>query len=66
MFPDYVLTAIDMRAKKMGLSRAAYIRRKLTQDAESAHVAVTTQDFERFRDAARDLSDDKMMREAWL
>lgn len=64
--PDDVVTAIDARAKRIGLSRTEYVRRKLTQDAESAHIAVTVEDLRRFADTVSDLGDDEVMREAWL
>jgi plasmid stability protein len=63
--PDDVVAALDTRANRMGLSRTEYIRRRLTQDAQSGRVPVTTEDLCRFGESFHVLGDDGMMREAW-
>jgi hypothetical protein len=42
--PDEVLTAIDARAAKLGISRVEYVRRRLAQDAALAPVSVSVDD----------------------
>jgi plasmid stability protein len=63
--PDDVVAVLDNRASRMGLSRTEYIRRRLTQDAQSDRFPVTAEDLHRFGESFRDLGDDEVMREAW-
>lgn len=63
--PDDVVAALDARAARLGLSRNAYIRRRLAQDAQTARVIVTTDDLRRIAAAYRDLGDDTVMERAW-
>ena len=63
--PDEVLTAIDARAARLGISRAEYVRRRLAQDAVTSPVSVTTADLRRFGDAFADLLDPEVMAGAW-
>jgi plasmid stability protein len=63
--PDDVLAGLDARAAALGLSRAVYVRRRLTQDARVADVAVTGADLKRFSEAVAGLADEQLMREAW-
>ena len=63
--PDDVLAALDILATRMGLSRSEYIRRRLTQDAQTAHVPVTAEDLRRFADTFGDLGDTNVMARAW-
>lgn len=63
--PDDVLAAIDMRARRLGLSRSEYLRRQLARDAEISGVDVTVDDLRRFADTFTDLGDPDVMRRAW-
>lgn len=63
--PDNVLAAIDQRARRLGLSRTAYLRRALTRDAASSDMEVTPEHLRRFADRFADLADEDVMRRAW-
>jgi len=63
--PDEVLTVIDARAAKVGLSRAEYVRRRLAQDAAAGVTSVTAADLTRFADMFADLGDAEAMAGAW-
>lgn len=63
--PDDVLTALDQIAAKLGLSRTEYIRRRLAQDARTARISVTTDDWRRLADDYGDLGDPAGMDRAW-
>jgi plasmid stability protein len=49
--PDDVLTAIDVRAKRLGLSRSEYLRRALAREAAISELAVTSEALQRFSDS---------------
>jgi hypothetical protein len=63
--PDDVLAALDQQATRLGLSRTEYIRRRLAQDARTATVSVTADDWRRFADAYSDLANPAVMDRAW-
>lgn len=63
--PDEVVVAIDARAGRLGLSRSAYLRRRLAQDAALPAQAVTVEDLSRFADTFADLADEEVMARAW-
>ena len=63
--PDDVLAILDQLAAGMGLSRTEFIRRRLIQDARAARMSVTPEDWNRFTDSYRDLSDSAVMDHAW-
>lgn len=63
--PDAVLASVDARAARLGLSRAAYIRRRLAADAATSDVAVSSTDLRSFSDTFADLADREVMDEAW-
>ena len=63
--PDDVLAVLDQLAARMGLSRTEFIRRRLIQDARAARMSVTPEDWNRFTDSYRDLSDFAVMDPAW-
>lgn len=63
--PDDVLAALDLLAAQLGLSRTEYIRRRLAQDAHTARIAVTTDDWLRFAKTYSDLGDAAVMDRAW-
>lgn len=63
--PDDVLAALDQLAARLGLSRTEYIRRRLAQDARTARISVTTDDWRRFADVYSDLADPAVIDRAW-
>ena len=63
--PDDVLAALDSRAKRLGLSRAEYVRRKLTQAARTTDEAVREGDLRQFAETFADLGDPWIMDHAW-
>lgn len=64
--PDHVLVAIDAKAKRLGLSRTAYVRRQLAAQATAGSgEPVSTEDLQRFAEAFADLEDPAIMARAW-
>ena len=63
--PDEVLAAIDAKAKRVGLSRTAYLRRALERERVQESGPVTVDGFERFSQLAADLDDPTVMSDAW-
>jgi hypothetical protein len=63
--PDDVLAALDQLAARLGLSRTEYIRRRLAQDARTARLTVTPDDWRRFADTYSDLANPAVMHRAW-
>jgi plasmid stability protein len=63
--PDDVIAQLDARAKRLGLSRSEYIRRRLAQDAAAAESPVSAGDLARFAAAFGDLADPDVMSRAW-
>ena len=63
--PDDVLAAIDAKAKRLGISRAEYVRRQLTRAASTTDEAVSPSDLRRFSDTFADLRDPTIMDQAW-
>ena len=63
--PDDVLAAIDARAKRLGISRAEYVRRQLTHAARTTDEAVDESDLRQFADTFADLGDPAIMDQAW-
>ena len=63
--PDEVLTAIDARAAKLGISRVEYVRRRLAQDAAVAPVLVTVADLQHLGMTFADLADPEVMAGSW-
>lgn len=63
--PEDVLTAIDARAARLGLSRSEYLRRRLAQDAAASDGPVEVADLERFAVIFADLTDPAVMDQAW-
>jgi plasmid stability protein len=63
--PDEVVTAIDARAKRQGLSRTEYLRRALVREATPTGRRTAIEDLRRFSELAQDLKDDEIMRRAW-
>jgi plasmid stability protein len=63
--PEEVLTAIDARAARLGISRVEYVRRRLAQDAAVEPVSVSAEDLQRFSGSFVDLADPEVMGRAW-
>jgi plasmid stability protein len=63
--PDDVVAALEARARRLGLSRTEYVRRRLAQDAAASDSPVTTSDLARFADTFGDLADPDVMSQAW-
>lgn len=63
--PDDVIAALEAHARRLGLSRTEYVRRRLAQDAAVPESAVSTGDLARFAAAFGDLADPDVMSQAW-
>ncbi len=63
--PDDVVSSIDARAKRMGLSRTEYLRRALLRDARVQDDAVDVADLQAFGERFGDLGDVDVTRDAW-
>lgn len=60
--PDEVVEALDANAKRIGLTRAEYLRRVL---ADQQRPEITRDDVTRFARRTADLSDPEVMAAAW-
>jgi hypothetical protein len=63
--PDEVLVAIDAKAKRLGMSRAAYLRRALERERSESPGPVTLDALARFASLTTDLDDPDVMSDAW-
>jgi hypothetical protein len=63
--PDEVVAALDADARRLGLSRSEYLRRRLTSVAATTSEPVETADLSRFADTFSDLADPDVMGQAW-
>lgn len=63
--PEDVLAAIDAKAKRMGLSRTAYLKRALERERAHGAGPVTPHQLARMADLAADLDDPDVMSDAW-
>lgn len=63
--PDEILSAIDGKAKRLGLSRSAYLRRALERERVESPLPVTVDGLARFAALAEDLDDRGVMSDAW-
>ena len=63
--PEDVLAAIDAKAKRVGLSRTAYLRRALERERVQDLGPVTVDQFERVANLVTDLDDPGVMSDAW-
>jgi plasmid stability protein len=63
--PGDVIAALDARARRLGLSRVEYVRRRLVQDAATSNSPVTVKDLARFTGRFADLADSTVMSQAW-
>jgi hypothetical protein len=63
--PDDVLAAIDANARRLGLSRNEYLRRRLAGEAKSQRAEVTVDDLQRSAGVFGDIDDPDVMAKAW-
>lgn len=63
--PDDVIAAIDRQATRLGLSRAAYLRRTLDRERHRSEEPVTCSSLERLATLTADLDDPGVMADAW-
>jgi plasmid stability protein len=63
--PDDVLSAIDARAKRVGLSRSEYLRRALDRERVRDAGPVTVEQLRRVSELVSDLDDPSVMDGAW-
>lgn len=63
--PDDVLAAIDAKARRVGLSRTEYIRRALSRERDNGAPEAKVEDLVRFADTFADLTDPKVIQQAW-
>lgn len=63
--PDEILSAIDARARRVGLSRTEYLRRALEREHVRDAGGVTIEQLRRTASLARDLDDRDVMSGAW-
>lgn len=63
--PDDVLTAIDAKAKRVGLSRSEYLRRTLARERVQDAGPVTVEQLQRVASLVSDLDDPGVMDGAW-
>ncbi len=62
---DEVLAAIDAKAKRVGLSRTAYLRRALERERVPDSCPVTVDQLARVARRTADLDDTTVMSDAW-
>jgi hypothetical protein len=63
--PDDVVSAIEAKAKRLGLSRTEYLRRQMVRVASTSDEPVTVESLREFAQTFADLADPEVMREAW-
>ena len=63
--PEDVIVAIDMKAQRLGISRADYLRRVLSRDRDAEPVRVTVVDLTAFAETFADLDDRDVISPAW-
>lgn len=63
--PDDVIAALDAHARRLGLSRGEYVRRRLAQEVATHTSPVSVQDLARFADIFDDLADPEVTSQAW-
>ncbi len=62
--PDEVITALDARASRLGLSRSEFLRRRLAQEAVNNLEPVTAEHLAAFAETFADLADLEVMKGA--
>ena len=63
--PPDVVAALDAEARRLGLSRADYLKRQLLRVAARPQGPTTHDDLVRFSEAFADLGDPEVMAAAW-
>jgi hypothetical protein len=63
--PDDVIAALETHARRLGLSRSEYVRRRLAADAGVSGSPVRAVDLARFAETFSDLADPDVMSRAW-
>lgn len=63
--PEHVIAALDSRAARLGLSRSAYLRRWLAQEAVRGRQPMTVEHLTAFAETFADLEDTQIMGGAW-
>ena len=63
--PEDVIAAIDLKAQRLGLSRADYLLRVLTRERAFQPVQVTVADLTSLAETFADLDDPDVMSRAW-
>jgi hypothetical protein len=63
--PEDVIAAIDMKAQRLGLSRADYLQRVLARERAVQAVQVTVANLASFAETFADLDDPDVMSRAW-
>jgi hypothetical protein len=63
--PPEVVSAIESKAARLGLSRSEYLRRQMARVAATSDEPVTVDDLRRFGELFADLGDPEVMRGAW-
>lgn len=64
-FPSEDLALLDEQARRAGLSRTEFLRRRLREQAHRSATSVTVADLRTLADLLPDLSDADIMRDAW-
>jgi hypothetical protein len=63
--PDDVVSALEAKAKRLGLSRTEYLRRQMVRVASTSDESVTVDSLQRFAETFAALGDPEVMRRAW-
>lgn len=63
--PDDVISAIEAKAKRLGLSRTEYLRRQMARMATTSDEPVTVEALRTFGETFADLGDPDVMGGAW-
>jgi hypothetical protein len=63
--PDDVLAGVDAHARKLGLSRVEYIRRRLAADTATTSASVSVAQLRTFATRVVDLVNPEVMDAAW-
>ena len=63
--PDEVVAAIDAQARRLGLSRSEYLRRRLASETGPSGGTLAADDLTWFAETFTDLADPDVMARAW-
>ncbi|MFK5636077.1 MULTISPECIES: antitoxin [unclassified Ornithinimicrobium] len=64
-FPGEDLALLDEQARRAGLSRTEYLRRRLHEQAHRDQAPVTAADLSALAELITDLADAEVLRDAW-